>query len=318
MKRHWRWMLLLCLILMIPAQASANSPPPAPEYDCSLQIVNAPTEDFCVMLLTREPGATREALLNGVRADHVNMVQALFSLETEGWYPVSEVPEDGLVHFSGDPLIEWFYIDQDWKEYRIMLTTESGTIQATDPIVRRDFTNKASFDVSTNQVTQSIDYGEYIKRILIAVGVTLFVELILLKMLGLMNQRNLRIVIVTNLCTQAFLNGMLFVLHYFEYSRWDWSLLFILEAGIFAIESIVYAIHLESKSAGYSVRYALVANLCSLIVGLLVYGVTISPFFIIPIGMLIGLGILSGIVYGCTVKRSHPTKQDSDQRLQDQ
>ena len=134
MKRRWRWMLLLCLILMIPAQASANSPPPAAEYDYSLQIVNAPTEVFCVMLLTREPGATLDALLNGVRADHTNMVQALFSLEAEGWYPVSEVPKDGLVRFSGDPLIEWHYIDQEWNEYRILLTTESGTIQVTDPV----------------------------------------------------------------------------------------------------------------------------------------------------------------------------------------
>ena len=271
MKRRWRWMLLLCLILMIPAQASANSPPPAAEYDYSLQIVNAPTEDFCVMLLTRDPGATRDALLNGVRADHINMVQALFSLEVEGWHPVFEVPESGLIQAAGTNFIEWKIVTQSLSEYRVLCVTESGVVRVTDPVVRRDYANRARYNASTNQLTQEIDYGDYSNRVLLAVTVTLIVELLLLRVYGFVTVKNLRVAILTNLCTQAFLNIILFVTHYFEFYNNDITLLLILEVLIPAVEAFVYAKLFEGKTIKKRVAYAIVANLSSFGVGILIY-----------------------------------------------
>ena len=146
--------------------------------------------------------------------------------------------------------------------------------------MRRDFTNKASFNVSTNQVTQSIDYGEYIKRVLIAIGVTLFVELVLLKKFGLMNRKNQRTVIMTNLCTQAFLNIVLFVTHYFEFYKSDITLLLILEVFIPTAEAFVYAKLFEGRTVKKRVQYAIVANLSSFGAGILIYNPMIVLFCI--------------------------------------
>jgi len=278
MKRRWRWILLLCLILMIPVSASANSPAPEPNYDFTLDVVNAPSSPYIVGILTREPGAKQIELEQHVKPDQREMLAALFSLEAEGWYPVSEVPENGLVQDGGGRIIDWLTITQSMKEYRIILVTESGSVHVSDPIIHRDYANEATYDVKTNELTQNIDYWEYAKRVMIAVGVTLVVELWLLKKFEFSNPKNRRTVIVTNLFTQTLLNFILFVTHYYEFTEADFTWLLILEAVIPVIEGFIYANLFKEKTVKQRALYAIVANLASFAVGMVLYNIGIIFF----------------------------------------
>jgi len=265
---------MLLLLLFVPSLTSANSPAPGPEREFTLHLVNAPKETYCVTILTREPGATQSDLLRDVPPDQRKMVVALFSLKAEGWYPVSEVSNSGLIFQDGGSFrFGWQTVTQSLKEYRIILVTVSGTVHVSNSIARRDYANEARYDLRSNQLTQSIDYWEYVKRVMIAVGVTLFVELWLLKKFKFSNPRNRRIVIATNLFTQTLLNFILFVTHYYEFSKADITWLLILEAVIPIIEGFVYAKLFAEGTVKQRVTYAIVANLSSFAAGMLIYNI---------------------------------------------
>ena len=276
MKRRWRWIWMLSLFLLIPTQTYADSPPPPPQADYVLHITHAPDETFCVVILTREPGATKDTLAKNLQPNEKTMVDQLFSLTGQGWYPVADLPEGGLIRAAGDETIEWMRVSQPIHEYRILCVTKSGTIQVTDPIVRRDYTNHTVYDALTNRLTQSIDFWEYGKRLLIAVGVTLLIEMLLLKPLGFSLKQNWRVVTITNLSTQLLLNFTLFVTHYFEFTSRDWLLLLWLEIAIVVIEAVVYAFMIKEKTVLRRVLYALLANVASFWTGMIVYAFTLG------------------------------------------
>lgn len=288
MKRRWHWLMLLCLILMIPVSASANSPAPGPDYEFTLQIVNAPGRAYCTTILTPEPGATQSDWLSGVQPDQREMVTTLFSLEAEGWYPVSEVPEGGLIREARDDKIEWMTITQSMEEYRIILVSESGIVHVSDPVIHRDYASIATYDLRTNWFAQDIDYMDYGRRVLIAVGVTLVVELLLLKLFGFSLKKNLRVVVLTNLSTQLLLNFILFVTHYYEFVREDMTILLIMELVIPIIEAIVYAKFLQDRTIRRRVLYAFIANFTSFIIGMLIYDVTSTIYFLLFAPLMIG------------------------------
>lgn len=287
MKRRWRWILLLCLILMIPVSASANSPGPAPRIDYTLNIVNTPRVNFYVTILTREPGASKSEMMVNALLDQDKVAGAFYSLVSDGWYPISELPREGFMRQAGDNRIQWGIISQSMSEYRVMLVTEDGTVHVSDPVIRRDYANEATYDVKTNELTQNIDYWEYAKRVMIAVGVTLVVELWLLKKFEFSNPKNRRTVIATNLFTQTLLNFVLFITHYYEFTEADFTWLLILEAVIPVIEGFIYANLFKERTVRQRVLYAFVANLASFAVGMVLYNIGIVFFVLYWLFMLI-------------------------------
>lgn len=287
MKRRWRWILLLCLILMIPVSASANSPAPGPNYDFSLELVNAPSRPYIVGILTREPGAKQIELVKHIKPEQREMLAALFSLEAEGWHPVTEVPTGGLFQANGTAQIEWMTITQSMKEYRIILITESGTIHVSDPVTHRDYANRATYDLETNQLTQHIDYQDYGRRVLIAVLVTLIVETLVLKLFGFPVKQNLRVIVLTNLSTQLLLNVVLFVTHYYEFTQDNASVLLLMELVIPIIEAVAYAKFLQGRTVKRRVLYAFIANFTSFAIGMLIYNAYTAILFLFYSPMII-------------------------------
>ena len=271
MKRRWRWILLLCLILMIPVSASANSPAPEPRAELTLQLKHAPRVVFGITILTREPGAEQSAFMRDEHPEHREMIAAMFSLKAEGWYPVTEGPNGGLFQSPGTTEIEWMRVSQPMKEYRIIIVTERGTVQVSDPVSRRDYANRATYDLNTNQLTQQIDYQDYGRRVLIAVLVTLIVETLVLKLFGFSVKQNLRVIVLTNLSTQLLLNVVLFVTHYYEFTQDNMSVLLIMELVIPIVEAIVYAKFLQGRTIKRRVLYAFIANFTSFYIGMLLY-----------------------------------------------
>jgi len=288
MKRRWRWILLLCLILMIPVTASANSPAPEPSVEFTLQLTHAPNEAYGITILTREPGAAQSAFMNDEHPVHREMIAAMFSLEAEGWYPVTEVPTGGLFQAKGTAQIEWMTISQSMKEYRIILITESGAVHVSDPVIRRDYANAATYDLETSQLTQDINYQDYGRRVLIAVSVTLVVESLLLFAFEFSFKKNLRLVILTNLSTQLLLNVVLFVTHYYEFTQENWSVLLVMELLIPIIESIVYAKFMQGRKIGSRVLYAFTANFTSFFIGMLIYDAMTMMYIVFIVIMGIG------------------------------
>jgi hypothetical protein len=273
---------------MLPVAASANSPAPEPSAEFTLQLTHAPNEAYGITILTREPGAAQSAFMNDEHPVHREMIAAMFSLEADGWYPVTEVPIGGLFQAKGTAQVEWMTISQSMKEYRIILITESGTIYVSDPVTHRDYANRATYDLETNQLTQRIDYQDYGIRVLIAVSVTLVVESLLLFAFEFPFKKNLRVVILTNLSTQLLLNVVLFVTHYYEFTQENWAVLLIMELLIPIIESIVYAKFMQGRKIGSRVLYAFTANFTSFFIGMLIYDVMTMMYIVLIAFMGIG------------------------------
>ncbi len=263
---------MLLLLLFIPSLASANSPPPAPQPDYVLNLEYPPEETYCIAILTQDSeNALPAEALRLAYPDSGPMIDALFSLTDEGWYPLREEPDGGIVQRAGISRIVWMDLAQRPTEYRLLFATQSGLVQVTDTVVRRHYSNYNVYEVAANRVIQNINYRDYAIRVIIAVVITLAVELGLLVAFGFSFKQNWRLVVATNLITQLALNIILFATEYFEWGPDESVLLVWLELVIPVIEAVVYARLIRERTTLRRIVYAFVANYASLVTGMMLY-----------------------------------------------
>ncbi len=272
MKRRVICIAALMFLLFIPTSAKANSLPPPPTPDFSIQIVNPPQEPFCIWVLTEEAsGASAEDFSRLVSNADQNMVLALLSMQENGWYPVLEAPDGGIIRAAGDNKVEWKELSQKTLEYRLILSTKSGIVQTTEPQVRRDYSNSAVYNASTNQVEQKSVFYKYLIRVGVAIAITLAIELAILNPLGFSIRKNWKLVVLTNLVTQIIMHSILFYNHYFEINQDVYHMILWLELVIPIVEATVFAIFMKERTVIRRIFYALVANPSSFVTGVILY-----------------------------------------------
>lgn len=244
-----------------------------PKPQLKITVLNAPDEPYYVDLLVK-------ADLLGPNGENLegldpSMIAKLKSLEEEGWYPAlvngTAIPLFGdltgtlvngkMVHTFGYHLPD---------EYRIILVTQSGGIIVSDPQTMDSFYTSLKFDALSGKVSKPNVAILYAIQFVSTLIPTLIVEFVILLMFGLYSKRNLIVFLVMNLVTQI---GLAFTVNAALIQMGLLSAILVLifvEGFIWLFEMIVaWKAFDRKKKTWIRVTYALVANMVSFILGII-------------------------------------------------
>jgi hypothetical protein len=169
-----------------------------------------------------------------------------------------------LVYF---PETDQFAISQDiFEQYAFdsYFSAELGNLsQANDS------------DVLYFQAEKEYGTGWTIFAFLVRLLITVAVEVLIALAFGYQYKNQLLLILVVNCLTQLLLNFILLLGGYDTYFVWYALKYFLLEAGVFALEAVVYVKYLPQLAELYSedghpVWYALAANAASFVLGYVV------------------------------------------------
>ena len=174
---------------------------------------------------------------------------------------------------SGNAL-HWFGYVGVPSTYRIILVTESGKVWVSDILNRRVLQSSVTVNWSddTSAVTVSVPstIPGYLLQFVATLVPTFLIEGALLLAFGYRSRRSWLVFLLVNLVTQGGF-ALYLAVTVLNHGVSGWSLLFYLpiELIITVVESLLYRRLLTERSWERAVGYAIVANVCSATVGLL-------------------------------------------------
>lgn len=153
--------------------------------------------------------------------------------------------------------------------FKLIIYKEDKLYKVTEAIDTYAFGANYIIDFSDSiiKIERPYNYWPEILNFFIRVIITLVIEILAFILLRF-NKKNLKIVIATNIFTQLMLNLSLnYIIHFNGYLS-AMFLLFYMEVVVFVIESISYCIFIKDKNKINLIGYALIANILSFIIGL--------------------------------------------------
>lgn len=244
-----------------------------PKPQLKITVVNAPDEPYYLDLLVKAD----DIVINGEDLDDFDpiMIANLKSLEDEGWYPA--LVNGTAIHMygqltgsvvNGKRVHSFGYHLPD--EYRIILVTQSGKITVSDPLTMDSFYTSLSFDAENGNINKPIIFFLYAIQFITTLIPTLIVEFGILMMFGLFSKRNLIVFIIMNVITQILLtftvNAALITMGLMSAIL----VLVFIEGFIWIFEMIVcWKAFDKQKKAGRRIAFALIANMVSFILGII-------------------------------------------------
>ncbi|MDA3931733.1 MAG: hypothetical protein PF513_03260 [Tenericutes bacterium] len=176
------------------------------------------------------------------------------------------------------------------NQFKIVLVIETGEMIISNVVNTTLFNAEVTFDLSDFSLQEaesevidgipvyqidnpspqeSIPWGEIILQIIVAVVLTLVIEIFILFVFGYNQKSTYKLVIYVNLVTQFVFHTALIGMTLFA-SFFGFVFIFIVgELIVLTIEIIIYRIYLKEKSKTMATLYAIFANIISLIFGTL-------------------------------------------------
>ena len=178
---------------------------------------------------------------------------------------------------SGESKISFTYYCPD--EYKIVIYQNDEFLIATEALEMYAYSTYYEIDFSTGtvstpqdiKVTKTYDYFSEILNLIVRIILTLVIELGLFFLFRLYSKRNFKVVLITNLVTQIFLNVAINISLYNSGYMDALFLLFALEFVVLIIEFIAYQILLKEKKRWVIILYPIIANALSFGLGLFIF-----------------------------------------------
>lgn len=170
----------------------------------------------------------------------------------------------------------WSYYPPE--TFKILLYyPETGEFVSSGVLERYAFDSyyTAKLDGDTMTVRRSYNYGREIVGLVARIALTVAIEVLVALLFGFREKKLLRLIVLVNVVTQLALNAALFFINYVEWSLAFLHFYVLLELVVFIAEAVVYCLTFRRVTgrwifAGKIILYALVANLCSFVLGLVI------------------------------------------------
>ena len=282
MKKSLRTGILLLLAMMLLTVSAFADTGPKPKL--TVKVENAPEELYYLDLLAEgeyehEGDSDFNSLSDEERAAlDAEMLAALRAAVPEGWHAclaqgVNGPPIRGdLVGEdagNGTQLHTFGYVGVP-DDYRILIVTKSGESWVSDVLHRATLQSSVTVDWAAKTAAAPSAGMAYALQFLCTLLPTLLIEGVLLFAFGYRSRRSRRVFLLVNLVTQGGFAVYLAVI-VLNHGVSGWSLLFYIpiEIIITVVELLCYRRLLTEKGKGRATGYAIVANVCSATVGLL-------------------------------------------------
>ena len=281
MKKSLRTGILLLLAMMLlTVSALADS---GPKAQLTVKVVNAPSELYYLDLLAEgeyehEGDSDFSSLSDEERAAlDADMLAALRAAVPDGWHACLAQGVNGPPIWgdlvgedagNGTQLHTFGYVGVP-DTYRILIVTKSGESWVSDTLHRATLQSSVTVDWAAKTADAPSAAMAYALQFLCTLLPTLLIEGLLLFAFGYRSKRSWRVFLLVNLVTQGAFAVYLAVI-VLNHGVSGWSLLFYIpiEIIITAVELLAYRWLLTEKSRGRAMGYAVVANVCSAVVGL--------------------------------------------------
>ena len=282
MKKSLRTGILLLLAMMLlTVSALADS---GPKAQLTVKVVNAPNELYYLDLLAEgeyehEGDSDFSSLSDEERAAlDADMLAALRAAVPDGWHACLAQGVNGPPIWgdlvgedagNGTQLHTFGYVGVP-DTYRILIVTKSGESWVSDTLHRATLQSSVTVDWAAKTADAPSAAMAYALQFLCTLLPTLLIEGLLLFAFGYRSKRSWRVFLLVNLVTQGAFAVYLAVI-VLNHGVSGWSLLFYIpiEIIITAVELLCYRRLLTEKGKGRATGYAIVANVHSATVGLL-------------------------------------------------
>lgn len=273
--------LLLLTAMLLTVSALADS---GPKAQLTVKVENAPSELYYLDLLAEgeyehEGDSDFSSLSDEERAAlDADMLAALRAAVPDGWHACLAQGVNGPPIWgdlvgedagNGTQLHTFGYVGVP-DTYRILIVTKSGESWVSDTLHRATLQSSATVDWAKRTASAPSAVVAYALQFLCMLIPTLLIEGTLLFSFGYRSRRSWLVFLLVNLVTQGGF-ALYLAVTVLNHGVSGWSLLFYLpiELIITVVESLLYRRLLTERSWERAVGYAIVANVCSATVGLL-------------------------------------------------
>ena len=273
--------LLLLTAMLLTVSALADS---GPKAQLTVKVVNAPNELYYLDLLAEgeyehEGDSDFSSLSDEERAAlDADMLAALRAAVPDGWHACLAQGVNGPPIWgdlvgedagNGTQLHTFGYVGVP-DTYRILIVTKSGESWVSDTLHRATLQSSVTVDWAARTASAPSAGVAYALQFLCMLLPTLLIEGVLLLAFGYRSRRRWLVFLLVNLVTQGGF-ALYLAVTVLNHGVSGWSLLFYLpiELIITVVESLLYRRLLTERSWERAVGYAIVANVCSATVGLL-------------------------------------------------
>jgi len=275
MKKIHKWMACLVVIITcfaVPVTVKADI---GPKPSVVIEVVGFEEKDYYMTLLS-ERDSTGPWSHGNEYYDYMGEKQAFEAFENyedkDGYYFLSFMQD-----CSENDTFEWTYYPP--QRFKVLIyTMDDGQFYCSDEVYER-YAFDSYFRVTLSESGQvltaqkSYDFSMELLSLAARVVLTILIEVLIALMHGYRSKKNVKIIGITNVCTQVVLNVLLNVINY---SSGQMAFVFHyvwMEFVVFAIEAVVYAKLLdrtdgELEMAKHPIAYAVLANAVSLAAGI--------------------------------------------------
>ena len=272
--------LLLLTAMLLTVSALADS---GPKAQLTVKVENAPNELYDLDLLAEgeyehEGDSDFSSLSDEERAAlDADMLAALRAAVPDGWHACTAQGTNGAPMWgdligsdAGGVRLHSFRYHGVPATYRILIVTKIGESWVSDTLHRATLQSSVRVDWAAKTAAAPSAGTAYTLQFLCTLLPTLLIEGALLLLYGYRSRRSWLVFLLVNLVTQGAFAAYL-AATVLNHGVSGWSLLFYLpiELIITVVESLLYRRLLTERSWERAVGYAIVANVCSATVGLL-------------------------------------------------
>lgn len=266
-------MVLLLNLFVFGIRVNADTGPKP-----SLHIIaNNMPDEMCYMdLLINYSSDHNYQNIDDLTGYNENMINALKQYSDDEWRPAmitgTRVPLHGNIICdiqNGSSDMHYSYVGVP-DLFKIIVVTQSNQIVVSDVIERKAFQSTVYFDFKSGDAYEKTLTSSYVSQFSMTLISTIIIELLVLLLFGFSVRKNFKTFILVNVFTQVLLTGV--VLRSMLLGGTLTALIgyFVFEIVIIGIEMMLFSRFLSEHNKLRRKVYALVANLASFGVGLLI------------------------------------------------
>lgn len=269
---------ILSLILLLPSAVSADT---GPKPTIKIIVKNAPVETYYLDLLINEDWDYDNLRDERSQFDAVKL-GLLERYNQDGWYPAlahgTQMPlwGDLIGTRQGTECVHNFGYFGTPDIFKIIIVTPDNQVIVSQVLHRQTFNMTLTYDYSTGTISQLSLGMTYFLQILSTLLPTLIIEGLLLLLFGFSLRQNFWPFLLVNLATQILMTAVLGRAAITDGMLIAYLLFIPIEFFIMIIESVAFAFLLKQHRKRRRIAYAIVANMVSALVGIIIMSISFS------------------------------------------